>query len=125
MDTVLEITQPMLQILLPAEAAQAPEVAQVPVDQADPEVAQVQVPVDLALEAALAEDPEEVPAVDQVVVQFILQEKLELLQKAILAYPDVMLELHHTAAAIGMLQYIIVLTIVLLMVWTLMMQPEV
>ena len=121
MDTVLEITQPMLQILLPAEAAQAPEVAQVPVDQADPEVAQVQVPVDLALEAALAEDP----VVDQVVVQFILQVKLELLQKAILAYPDVMLELHHTAADIGMLQYIIVLTIVLLMVWTLMMQPEV
>ena len=123
MDTVLEITQPMLQILLPAEAAQAPEVAQVPVDPVAPEAAQV--PVDLALEAALAEDPEEVPVVDQVVVQFILQEKLELLQKAILAYPDVMLELHHTAADIGMLQYIIVLTIVLLMVWTLMMQPEV
>ena len=62
MDTVLEITQPMLQILLPAEAAQAPEVAQVQVPVA-PEVAQVQVPVDLALEAALAEDPEEVPAI--------------------------------------------------------------
>ena len=124
MDTVLEITQPMLQILLPAEAAQAPEVAQVQVP-VDLEADQVQVLVDLEVALALEVALEEVPEVDPAVVQSILHPKLELLQKAILVYPDVMLELHHTAADIGMLQYIIVLTIVLLMVWTLMMQPEV